>query len=105
MSPSPKLGWLLINVVAIILSATNFVGYWRCRRDSKKQAAQAAQSIMQKGAFMAISQGPTFMSNMFGGNSAENLAGVGGGNGGGSGGGGAGGSSVTVVPEGTDHSF
>ena len=58
--------WMLVVVVALILSFSNIVGYWKCRRDAKKQTQEAAQSIMSQGAMAAFTKGPGMVSSLFG---------------------------------------
>ena len=68
---SLKFTWIPLPAIALMLSCSNVLGYWRCRRDAKKQAKELAS----KGMFMALSQGPGFVSSI--------MSGLGGGGGGG----------------------
>ena len=95
-----NLEWLVVVVVAITLSGTNLVGYYRCDKDAQKKMSEAMQGTAMMGALYRVGGGLTSVASMAGGLfSGGGGGGAGGGAGGGTGGGGAqgNGGGITVI--------
>ena len=60
--------WLVIVLVALVLSGANIVGYYKCSNDQKKKVQNMVQGAAFKTAFgLGTSAVQSFISNAFGG--------------------------------------
>ena len=63
-----KFDWLLVCVVALVLSTSNLVGYTKCSKDAKTNMQQRMRSVVTQGAIKMLTGG---FSSIFGGSSSS----------------------------------